>query len=167
MSNRYFDRFIYAIDDKNVGYEMEDYYYASLGCAYRDVIQVGDKTYVVFTEVGDCDTEPEIQGPYLPLLDVDDCCSFFSDQPSSNILQIVKESGLDKTDIVKMVCLDFQRVSCGIYEAEGWIITKDGKRRVDSEIMEKAISSNNDVELVADYVIRQLTEDDFNDNKGE
>ena len=54
-----------------------------------------------------------------------------------------------------------------IYEYDGWIITKDGKTHMDNEIIEKAISSSNDVELVADYVVRRLTEKDFNDNKRE
>ena len=167
MSNRYFDRFVYAISDKNDSFLMEDYYYAALGCAYRDVIRAGDKTYVVYTGADECGMETEIQGPYLPLLDIVDCCSFFSNQPSSNMLQIVKEVGLDKTDIVKIVCLDFQRVGSGIYESEGWVITKDGKSRIDNEIIEKAISSSDDVELVADHVVCLLMKKDFNDDKGE
>ena len=156
MSNRYFDRFIYAIDSNNKIHLMEDDYYAALGCAYREIIRVSDKTYVVYTAVDDLDMATEKQGHYLPLLNADDCCSFFSDQTSSNMLRVIKEAALDKTDIVKMVYLDFERTSWSIYAAEGWVITKDGKTRIDSPIFEKVISTDADVEMVADNIVRQL-----------
>ncbi len=161
MSNRYNDNFIYAVDNRNQIHLVEYYYLASLGCAYHSLTCVNNKTYSVF-ESADADDEGRVdmctekEGDFLPCIWVDDCCSFFSSRTSNNMKKVIEEAELEKTDIVKLICLDFNSISRSIYSAAGWIITKDGKSCVDSAIFEKVFSTDADVEKIADNIVRQL-----------
>ena len=168
MSNHYADTFVYAIDSKNQIHMLMDSYFASTGYGHKSEICINHKLYSVFTGVDDNgDMITEKNGSVLPFVGPSDCRSFFGGQPSAEITQAIKEAELHKLNIVKFVCLDFKRFGSLICWAEGWEITPNNETRVDVSILEKAITNNKDVELVADYVIRQLTEDDINDNKGE
>ena len=161
MSNRYGDSFIYAIDSNNHIHLVEYYYLASTGCAYHSLTCVNNKTYSVFESVdaddeGYADMCTEKEGDFLPCIWIDDCCSFFSSQISNNMKKVIEEAELEQTDIVKLICLDFNSTSRSIYSSAGWIITKDGKNCVDSAVFEKVISTDADVEKVADNIVRQL-----------
>ena len=161
MSNRYSDNFIYAVDNLNQIHLVEYYYLASMGCAYHSLTCVNNKTYSVF-ESAEADDEgyvdmcTEKEGSFLPCIWVDDCCSFFSNRTSNNMKKVIEEAELEKTNIVKLICLDFNSTCKSIYAATGWIITKDGKCSVDSAFFEKVISTDADVEKVADNIVHQL-----------
>ena len=156
MSNYYDDSFVYAIDSKYQKHLVAQCSSASLGGAYRDEVCINGKTYSVFYGVDDTGMDTEITGSFLPYVELIDCRSFFTEQPTAPMKQAIGEAGLENANIVKLIWLHFESNAWNIITSTGWVITPNGESCVDYWSFDKAIAKTKDIDLIADDVVTQV-----------
>lgn len=157
MRNHSANSFVYAVDSGNQIHMVMVWSYDPKAWGYKYEIRIKHKTYSVFQRIADNgDITAETVGTDIPYIGANDCCSYFSGRLTAYMAQAIKEADLEELDIVKFVCLDFERFGSQFCYAEGLEITPNGESCVDGVLLEKAISSNKDIKSVADYVIHQL-----------
>lgn len=162
MSNKYNDKFAYAIDSHNDVYPIVYEYSGSLGCAYIDEVFIKNKMYSVMCEVDDERDNITVKGDKLPYVTLDDCRSYFSESQSVEIRDAIKEAGLSDMDILKIVYLEFTSYSSFVLESKGYVISFDSENCIDDIVFKKVVSEANiqdqyvNIEKIAEEVIAQV-----------
>lgn len=155
MSNRYYDSYIYAVDENGQTHLLSYAYHASLGDRYKREVMIADKYNSVFYHI---DAEDEVIGTFLPAAELDDCRSYFSSQPTQAILQTIAEAGMQDTCIVQLIWLHFESTCACFLAAEGYINASDSERCIETRILEDAIAKfpSDEVEAAAQEVLKYI-----------
>ena len=157
MGNRYYDSYIYAVDNEGRQYLVAYSYHGYLGDGYRNEVIIADEHYSVFGGIFDDDYE--VIGEYLPEANLDDCRSYFGKKPTATIKQIIKVAGLEKMDISKLIWLSFGCTHSNCFEEEGVIISAESEICVEDQVFENAMVTfdSADLDSVVLEVIKKIT----------
>lgn len=137
MSNRYYDSYIYAIDNEGCKYLVAYFYHGHLGDGYRNEVIIANNHYSISS--GIFDDDDEVVGQYLPEASLNDCRSYFSKKPTAIIQQTIKAAGLEKVEINKLIWFNFGCTYSNCFEKEGIIISSGAEICVEEQVFENAM----------------------------
>ena len=128
MSNRYTDKYIYAVDKNNGLYCLAMRYFASLANAYYSVTCVKDRHYEVFSIVDDC---YEITGEKIDIPEVKDWQDMLNGCSNSKAMNLIALHKLNPNCITDIITVSVTGSHRGPYDYHAQVICQNSVHDVD------------------------------------
>ena len=146
MSGRYNDAFLYAFDEQGKRYLISQEYSYAGGGYYHESTTMNGYEYDVTADA--LEDEPETQGTKLPDLGAEDVKSYFTEEPSPAMKEVLRINGLTGEKLIRFLWISIDSVNAGPYAASCYSISKDEYIEYEHDLCAESIGD--EVEQVAE-----------------